>query len=317
MRNIYSNIFKINKKNIFKTVNFLKKKDLAALPTETVYGLAGNAYSDISVKKIYRIKKRPKKNPLIIHYHSLSQIRKDAILNKDFFKLYRKFCPGPLTFILKKKKTSKVSSFATAKLKTIAVRIPRNKVIRQILKLIDFPLAMPSANKSTKVSSVTAQNVVNEFDKTIRIILDGGRSKIGIESTVIDLTLGAKILRPGLILPSNISRILKKKVKIIKNTKNIKSPGQLKKHYSPGIPIKLNQKKIKKNIAFIAFGKKYKTGKNIFNLSYKSDLNEAARNLYRILRTIKNCHYKMIYVSKIPQKGIGIAINDRLNRAAN
>jgi L-threonylcarbamoyladenylate synthase len=131
------------------------------------------------------------------------------------------------------------------------------------------------------------------------------------------LTLGAKILRPGLILPSNISRILKKKVKIIKNTKNIKSPGQLKKHYSPGIPIKLNQKKIKKNIAFIAFGKKYKTGKNIFNLSYKSDLNEAARNLYRILRTIKNCHYKMIYVSKIPQKGIGIAINDRLNRAAN
>ena len=279
MRNIYSNIFKINKKNIFKTVNFLKKKDLAALPTETVYGLAGNAYSDISVKKIYRIKKRPKKKPLIIHYHSLSQIRKDAILNKDFFKLYRKFCPGPLTFILKKKKTSKVSSFATAKLKTIAVRIPRNK--------------------------------------TIRIILDGGRSKIGIESTVIDLTLGAKILRPGLILPSNISRILKKKVKIIKNTKNIKSPGQLKKHYSPGIPIKLNQKKIKKNIAFIAFGKKYKTGKNIFNLSYKSDLNEAARNLYRILRTIKNCHYKMIYVSKIPQKGIGIAINDRLNRAAN
>ena len=175
---------------------------------------------------------------------------------------------------------------------------------------------MPSANKSTRVSSVTAQNVVSEFGKTIGVILDGGRSKIGIESTVVDLTLRAKILRPGLIQPLNISKVLNKKIKIIKSNKNIKSPGQLKKHYSPGIPIKLNQKKIKKNIAFITFGKKYKSGKNIFNLSYNSDLNEAARNLYRTLRVIKNSHYKMIYVSKIPQKGIGIAINDRLSRAA-
>ena len=316
MRNIYSNIFKVNNKNLSKAVDYLKKKQLIGVPTETVYGLAGNAYSKESVKKIYLLKKRPFKNPLIIHYLSLEQLKNDAELNNDFYKLYKKFCPGPITFVLKKKKNSLIPSTATANLKTIAVRIPKNKTLRKILKSLNFPLAIPSANKSTQVSPVSANDVVSEFGDSLKFILNGGNCKIGIESTVVDLTSKVKILRPGLIIPSDISKILNKKIFIYKRSKAIKAPGMLKKHYSPGIPIKLNQKKVKNNEAFIVFGKKYKRAKNIFNLSNKSNLNEAARNLYRILRLIKKKNYKMICVSSIPRTGIGLAINDRLSRAA-
>jgi len=316
MKNIYSNIFKVNNKNLSKAINYLKKKELVGVPTETVYGLAGNAYSSEVVKKIYFCKKRPFKNPLIIHYYSLQQLKKDVELNESFLKLYKKFSPGPITFVLKKKKNSLLSKVATAKLDTVAVRFPKNKVLIKILKSLNFPLAIPSANKSSHISPVSAEDVAQEFHGSIKIILNGGPSKIGLESTVIDLTSKPKILRPGLIDPTSISKVLNKKITINHSLKIIKAPGMLKRHYSPGIPMKLNQKKAKKNEAFIVFGKKYKRGKNIFNLSHKSNLKEAAKNLYKTLRTIKNQNYKMICVSTIPQIGIGIAINDRLNRAA-
>ena len=316
MRNIYSNIFKVNNKNLSKAVNYLKKKQLIGVPTETVYGLAGNAYSEESVRKIYLLKKRPSKNPLIIHYLNLKQLKNDVELNSDFYKLYKKFCPGPITFVLKKKKNSLLPSIATANLKTVAVRVPKNITVRKILKNLNFPLAIPSANKSTHVSPVSASDVVSEFGSSLKFILDGGSCIIGLESTVVDLTSKARILRPGLIAPSDISKVLNKKITIYQESKAIKAPGMLKKHYSPGIPIKLNQKKAKNNEAFIVFGKKYKKAKNIFNLSSKSNLNVAARNLYKILRLIKKKNYKMICVSPIPQTGIGLAINDRLTRAA-
>ena len=316
MRNIYSNIFKVNNKNLSKAVNYLKKNQLIGVPTETVYGLAGNAYSEESVRKIYLLKKRPFKNPLIIHYLDLKQLKNDVELNSDFYKLYKKFCPGPITFVLKKKKNSLLPSIATANLKTVAVRVPRNKIVRKILKNLNFPLAIPSANKSTHVSPVSASDVVSEFGSSLKFILDGGNCIIGLESTVVDLTSKARILRPGLIAPSDISKVLNKKISVYKGSKTIKAPGMLKKHYSPGIPIKLNQKKAKNNEAFIVFGKKYKKAKNIFNLSSKSNLNVAARNLYKILRLIKKKNYKMICVSSIPKTGIGLAINDRLSRAA-
>ena len=316
MRNIYSNIFNVNNKNLSKAVNYLKKKQLIGVPTETVYGLAGNAYSKEAIKKIYLLKKRPFKNPLIIHYLNLEQLKNDVELNTDFYKLYKKFCPGPITFVLKKKKNSLLPSIATANLKTVAVRVPRNKTIRKILKSLNFPLAIPSANKSTQVSPVSADDVINEFGTSLKFILNGGSCAIGLESTVVDLTSKVKILRPGSINPSDISKVLNKKTNIYKGTKIIKAPGMLKRHYSPGIPIKLNQKKAKNNEAFIVFGKKYKKAKNIFNLSSKSNLNEAARNLYKMLRLIKKKNYKMICVSSIPQTGIGLAINDRLSRAA-
>ena len=316
MNNIYSNIFKVNNSNLSKAINHLKKKDLVGVPTETVYGLAGSAYSSKAVKKIYSLKKRTSKNPLIIHYYNFERLKKDADLNDNFFKLYKKFSPGPITFVLKKKKKSLLSAVATAKLKTVAVRFPQNKILRKILKSLNFPLAIPSANKSTHISPVSAEDVCQEFKKSIKIILNGGSCKIGIESTVVDLTSKPRILRPGLIDPRAISKVLNKKIIISNNSKIIKSPGMLKRHYSPGIPIKLNQKKAENNEAFIVFGKKYKKRKNIFNLSYRSNLNEAAKNLYKTLRLIKNKNYKMIHVCSIPKTGIGLAINDRLTRAA-
>ena len=193
MKNIYTNIYSFNKKIIKKTVNFLKRGNIAGLPTETVYGLAGNAYSEKAVKKIYKLKNRPKKNPLIIHYLNLKDAEKDVIFSKNFLKLYKIFCPGPITFVLKKK-NSKISSLATANLNTVAIRFPNHKITKSILKLINFPLAMPSANISTRVSPVNARDVFDEFGKKIKIIIDGGNSKIGIESTVIDLTDKPKIL---------------------------------------------------------------------------------------------------------------------------
>jgi len=315
MKNIYSNIFPFNKKTLLKSVAYLKKGNVVGLPTETVYGLAGNAYSKKSVNKIYKLKKRPKFNPLIVHYFNHKDAKNDVIFNENFFKLYKKFCPGPITFVLKKKKKSKIKSSVTANLNTLAIRFPSHRIVRSVLKKINFPLAMPSANLSTNISPVNARDVADEFRKNIKVIINGGDSKIGIESTVVDLTRNPKILRPGIIGPEIINRFLK--LSIRKKNSKLKSPGMLKKHYSPGIPIFLNQKTFIKKHAFITFGNKYKNNKNCFNLSKKSDLKEAASNLYKTFRKIKKQGFKKIYVVKIPNLGVGIAINDRLKRAAN
>ena len=313
MKNIYKNSLS----NLNKAKKILNKNNIIAVPTETVYGLAGNAYSNESIKKIYRMKKRPRKNPLIIHYYNLKALKKDAHLDKKFFKLYRKFSPGPITYVVRKKENSKISLLANANLKTIAIRFPKNKIIRKLLKNLKFPLAIPSANISSALSPVSSEDVLDEFSKKLNFILDGGISKIGLESTVINLYGKTQILRPGVISQNEISKVLKKKISILKKTNKIKSPGQLKKHYSPGIPIKLNCKKVDNKAAFIVFGKKYKNNKkNIFNLSKCGDLEEAARKLYKTLRKIKNLGFKKINVSKIPNNKIGIAINDRLRKAA-
>jgi L-threonylcarbamoyladenylate synthase len=316
MKNIYSNIFKVNKFNIARAVKYLKKDHAIGVPTETVYGLAGNAYSARAVKKIYGLKNRPKINPLIIHYDNIEDLSKDAYLNDKFIKLYSKLCPGPITFVLKKRRFSKISKIATGGMNTIAVRFPKNRIIKNLLKILKFPLAIPSANKSSSISPIRPEDIIDEFGKKIKIILDGGKCKIGIESTVVDLTGVTKILRPGIIGGDVISNILKSKISYKKHSIKIKAPGALKKHYSPGIPMILNQKKCDKDYAFIIFGKRYTENKNTFNLSKNSNLNEAARNLYKIFREIKNKKYKKIYVVKIPNKKVGIAINDRLKRAA-
>jgi L-threonylcarbamoyladenylate synthase len=317
MKNSYSNIFPFNKKILNKTLKLLTKGNLAGLPTETVYGLAGNAYSNVAVKKIFKLKGRPEFNPLIIHYYNIQKVTDDVVINDNFKKLYKKLCPGPITFILKKKKNSKVQPLANAKLDTVAVRFPKHKVMRAILKDINFPLAMPSANISTSVSPVCAKDVFDEFKKKIKFIVDGGQSKVGIESTVIDLTNTPDILRPGIIISSKIEKILKLKIKKKKNKSKIKSPGMLKKHYSPGLPILINQIKFDKKSAFIYIGKKFKNKNNFFSLSENSNLNEAASNLYKTLRLIKKQGFKKIQIAKIPSKGSGVAINDRIKRAAN
>ncbi len=314
MKNIYSNIFSFSKKVLKKTYLSLNQGKIVGLPTETVYGVAGNAYSKKAIKNIYKIKKRPKRNPLIIHYYNIKRAEKDVILNKFFYKLFKKFCPGPITFVLKKKQNSKICSLATANLDTVAIRFPSHKIIRSILKFSNFPLAMPSANISSKLSPVNVFDVLDEFKDRLKIIINGGQAKFGIESTVIDLTSKPKILRPGIISTQEIKKILKtefsqKKTKLI-------SPGMMRKHYSPGIPVIIGKNPKKRDQAFIVFGKKYKDNPNFFNLSKKGDLKEAAANLYKIMRKIKKKGYKKIFVSKIPNLGPGIAINDRLIRAS-
>ena len=317
MKNIYLNIYKPNLTNLKKAKKNIENNNVIGFPTETVYGLAGNAYSDKSVQKIFNLKKRPAFNPLIIHFKNLEDLKNNVILNEDFTKLYRAFCPGPITFILKKKEKSKISKIATVGKRTVAVRIPKHKVARNLLNILNFPLAAPSANIASKLSPTSAIDVVDEFKNRIKLVLDGGKCKIGLESTIIDLTGKPIVLRPGSITIEKISKILKKKIQIKKSNKNIKSPGQLKLHYSPGIPVTMNKKSANKNQALICFGETFKTKKNHFNLSKNGNLKEAANSLYKIMRKIKKRNFKSIAVTKIPDVGIGRAINDRLIKASH
>ena len=239
------------------------------------------------------------------------------MLNANFEKLYKAFCPGPITFILKKKKKSRISKIAIFGKKTVAVRIPKHKVVRNLLSILKFPLAAPSANISSKLSPTSAKDVVDEFRNKIKFILDGGQCQVGLESTIIDLIGKPVVLRPGSITVEKIQKILKKKIKIKKNLRRVSAPGQLKLHYSPGIPVKMNKKHAEKNQALIGFGKKFKAGKNHFNLSKKGSLKEAANNLYKTMREIRKRNFRSIAVVKIPNKEIGCAINDRLMKASN
>jgi len=267
MKNIYLNIYKPNSINLKRAKKNIENNNIIGLPTETVYGLAANAYSDASVNKIFKLKKRPQFNPLIVHFKSLNDCKKDVIINNSFEKLYRALCPGPITFILDLKPGSKISKIVTAGKKTLAIRFPKHRVATNLLSILNVPLAAPSANISSRLSPTCADDVVDEFGDKIKFILNGGRSKIGLESTIVDLTGKVKILRQGAISAGKIHKILKKNVFVNKKPISIKSPGQLKLHYSPGIPIFMNQKYPKKNEAFITFGKKFNRNKNYFNLS--------------------------------------------------
>ena len=302
--------------NIKKAKNYLDKNHCIAVPTETVYGLAGNAYSDIAVKKIFKLKKRPMNNPLIVHYYDINGLEQDCYINDNFIKLFNEFSPGPITFILKLKKDSKISNFVTNKQKSLAVRFPKHPLFRKLLMNLKYPLAAPSANISTGLSSVQISDVIEEFGSKIKYVLNGGKCRIGVESTIINLTDKPTILRFGGIDISKIKKILKRRILIGINSKNKISPGQFPLHYSPGIPLRTNVKKPKNNEAFLLIKKRKITFKNYYYLSKKNDLNQAAKNLYSLLRNIKKKGYKMIAVEKIPNIGIGKTINDRLNRAS-
>ena len=307
---------KINLANIKKAIKHLNKNECVAIPTETVYGLSGNAYSNKACEKIFRLKKRPKDNPLIVHYYNNIQLRKDCNFDNRFLDLYKKFCPGPITFVLNLHKNSKISKIATNKRNSLAIRFPKHPVTRALLKKLKFPLAAPSANLSSKVSAVKLIDVKEDFGNKIKYILEGGKSKIGLESTIIDLRKEPKILRVGGLEISSIEKALNQKVKIKNNPLKITAPGQYKLHYSPGIPLKMNVKKAKDNEAYILFKRIKKAKPNYYFLSKKGSLKEAAKNLYTTLRKIKKSKFKSIVVGKIPNKGLGITINDRLLRAS-
>ena len=305
-----------NLSNIKKSMYFLNKKECIAIPTETVYGLAANAYSDLATYKIFKLKERPKTNPLIVHYANLKMLEKDCYLNKNFFRLFKKFSPGPITFILKLKKNSKISRNVTSNKKTLAVRFPKHKLARKLLKKLNYPLAAPGANISTKISPVTKEDVIDEFGNKIKFVLDGGRSSIGLESTIVSLIDKPQVLRLGGIEISKINKILKINLKFNKRKKKIITPGQGKIHYSPGIPIRLNINKPKLGEAFILIKKRKSSDKNYYYLTKRKNLKEAAKKLYKTLRMIKKKKFKSIAVEKIPNIGLGEAINDRLIRAS-
>ena len=307
---------KSDQSNIKKAKKYLDKNYCIGVPTETVYGLASNAYADSAVKKIFNLKKRPKNNPLIVHYLDIDSLKNDCLLSNDFIKLYKKFSPGPITYILRLKKNSKISKIVTDGGKNLAVRFPSHKIFKELLKQLDYPLAAPSANITTKISAVEAGDVKEEFGNKIKYILDGGKCSIGIESTIISLTGKPTILRLGGLDISKIQKTLGFKVNVNTSPKKKIAPGQSRLHYSPGIPLRMNIKQSKDDEAFILIKKRKDRLKNYYYLSAKGNLNEAAKNLYSCLRKIKNKGYKSIAVEKIPNKGIGRAINDRLNRAS-
>ncbi len=307
---------KSDQSNIKKAKKYLNNNCCIGIPTETVYGLAANAYVDSAVKKIFSLKKRPKSNPLIVHYLDIDSLKRDCLINNNFVKLYEKFSPGPITYILKLKKDSKISKYVTNNEKNLAVRFPKHTLFKNLLKQLDYPLAAPSANITTKISAVKAKDVKEEFGDKIEYILDGGTCSIGIESTIISLTGKPTILRLGGLDVSRIQKTLGYKINTEINPKKKIAPGQSKIHYSPGIPLSMNKKKPKNDEAFILIRKRKTKSKNYFYLTTKDNLNEAAKNLYSCLRKIKNKGYKSIAVEKIPNKGLGKTINDRLYRAS-
>ncbi len=307
---------KSNQSNIKKAKKYLDKNYCIGVPTETVYGLAANAYVDLAVKNIFNLKKRPKNNPLIVHYFGIDSLKRDCLINNNFIRLYKEFSPGPITYILKLKKNSKISKNVNNNAKNLAVRFPKHKIFKELLKQLNYPLAAPSANITTKISAVQASDVKEEFGSKIKYILDGGKCSIGIESTIINLIGKPTILRLGGLDITKIQNTLGFKLNININTKKQVAPGQSHLHYSPGIPVKMNVIKPKNKEAFILIKKRKTKLKNYFYLSKKNNLNEAAKNLYSCLRKIKNKGYKSISVERIPNKGLGKTINDRLNRAS-
>jgi L-threonylcarbamoyladenylate synthase len=307
---------KSNQSNIKKAKKYLNKNYCIGVPTETVYGLAANAYADSAVKKIFNLKKRPINNPLIVHYHSIDSLKRDCLINDNFIKLHKKFSPGPITYILKLRKNSQISKYVTNNSKTLAVRFPKHTLFKSLLNQLDYPLAAPSANLTTKVSAVKANDVKEEFGTKIKYILDGGKCTVGVESTIVNLIGKPSILRLGGLDVAKIEKTLGFRMNIKTNPKKKTSPGQSRLHYSPGIPLKMNIKKPKDGTAFILIKKRKTKSNNYYYLSTKNNLTEAAKNLYSCLRKIKKLGYKSIAVQEIPNMGIGKTINDRLFRAS-
>ncbi len=308
-------ILKYNHSNINKVINLLRTNNLVALPSETVYGLAGNAYSNLAVKQIYEVKNRPYSSPLIVHFKNINSAINAIEIDSRVEKLANKFWPGPLTLVAKIKNKS-ISNLICSKANTVAVRVPSNEIFLNVLNHLDFPLAAPSANRFGKITPTNALDVKDELNGKIKAILDGGNSQIGLESTVVDVsTKKTSILRLGGIEERNIKKVLKINFKA--NSQHSKSPGLSKYHYQPNTPLKINVSKPRKSEAFLAFGKLPKnfSGPSL-SLSKDKCLIETAKNFYKMLRILDKKKSSFIAVQKIPNIGLGITINERLKKAS-
>jgi L-threonylcarbamoyladenylate synthase len=315
-------IVSATEESIREAAGIIKAGGLVGLPTETVYGLAANACDGLAVAKIFEAKGRPAFNPLIVHVASIADAEKLAVFNDHAHAIVTALWPGPLTIILPRRKDSGISELATAGLPTIALRMPAHDIARKVIAASGVPVAAPSANASGTLSPTSAQHVAESLGNSVDLILAAGSSSVGLESTVLDLSGDAPaVLRPGGVTPDDVMRVLGIKPLIDDGVHDKpKSPGQLLRHYAPNTKLRLNAAKPETGEAFLAFGPTMLTrGKidpAVKNLSANGDLHEAAANLFGFLHELDKGHYTGIAVSKIPDEGLGLAINDRLRRAA-
>ena len=305
-------IFNTSRHDLSKASELIKSGGTLAFPTETVYGLGADATNKLAVAKIFQAKGRPSFNPLIIHCFSIEQIQKFAMWSSEAQKVANKFWPGPLTMVLPLLPNSQISSLALAGLQTVAVRMPDHSVAQSILQLANTPIAAPSANPSGAVSATKAEHVISRLNGKIEGIISGYSSKIGLESTIISFLPEPSILRFGAIDETDISELLGLDLKKKRKDEKISAPGQLSSHYAPKGSIRLNSKVFKKNEVSLGFGEILCD----LNLSREANLAEAAANLFDYLHRLDEMGAEKIAVSPIPEEGIGIAINDRLRRAA-
>lgn len=299
----------------------LEKGDLVAVPTETVYGLAGNALDNTSVSKIFEVKNRPSFDPLIIHIPDFDQLEKyvERIPNQAEI-LAKHFWPGPLTLLLRKNKI--VPDLVTSGMDKVAVRCPRHPLTLKLLSQLDFPLAAPSANPFGYVSPTTAQHVNDQLGSKIKYILDGGASQIGLESTIVGFENGRTIVhRLGGVSLEELEAVAGPLEVTISSTSNPQSPGRLDSHYAPTKKIFVAdlEKAVMMvdltKVGVLSFQKNYQAIHQVV-LSPSGDIREAARNLFGAMRELDNKPIEMILTELLPEEGLGRAINDRLRRAS-
>ena len=325
-------ILALNEKSIAEAASILKDGGLVGMPTETVYGLAANACDGAAVAKIFAAKGRPQFNPLIVHVNDIDEVLSFAELSTQDEIIAQKFWPGALTLILKRMEDCALSDLVSAGLPTVAVRIPSHKGARALIKACGFPIAAPSANKSGSLSPTTPAHVAQGLGDAVDLILADGACAVGLESTVVDCTGDRPyVLRPGGVTAEDLSEALGEEVgySLGGNGQDVKSPGQLLKHYAPSIPVRLNAIDLEEGEALLSFGgikfmgvKGSGAASNlpddmVQHLSKEGDLYEAAANLFAMMRTLDKPKHKAIAVMNIPDSGIGVAINDRLKRAAS
>ncbi|MDC0196196.1 L-threonylcarbamoyladenylate synthase [Gammaproteobacteria bacterium] len=307
-------ILNADKEGIKIAATQLRLGKLVAFPTETVYGLGANACINEAIADIYKAKRRPSFNPLIVHFNCVNDVKQHVIWNEWSEKLATTFWPGAITFILKRTKNSDLSVLVSAGLDTVAVRIPSNKIAQNLIKEAACPIAAPSANSSGKISPTNAEHVRESLSDRIPYIINGGSCTIGLESTVINLSDNIPILlRSGGIPIDKLEKIIGP-VSACDNDSMILSPGMLKRHYAPDTPIRLNATKFSKTESVIGFGPD--SPHSALNLSSTGDLIEAAANLFNFMHKLNKPGAKPIAVMPIPEVGLGLAINDRLRRSA-
>ena len=284
------------------------------VPTETVYGLAADATAEKAVQAIYAAKGRPSNNPLICHVADMAMAREIADFQADLEALAKKFWPGPLTIVAPLKQDARIAKSATAGLDTVAVRCPKKAVMRQLIGLVGKPLAAPSANRSGKLSPVTASAAATSLQGRVTLAIDDGPSEKGLESTIVTFKKGAlHILRPGVITREDLQA--KTNLPIVETDsadEKLTAPGQLQSHYAPQKPVRLNIEEKQQGHVLIGFG----SVKGDISLSPAGDLMEAARNLYTVMGDADALEGVCIDVAPIPMEGLGVAINDRLKRSA-